>query len=300
MPRDTFDWLEIKPERLKPTANPLLGFDGKRVKPVGMVEVAVQAAERVLIESFVVVEIHPSYNLLMGRGWIHRVQGVPSTLHQVMRCLGPDGNKEPPPSQSGEEELGNLIEEPLVDVQIDHNKLERTTRVGIRLAEEEKRELIDFLSQNADVFAWSHSDMPGISPSSSCHSLNVNSNAKPVRQRQRQRQRRFAPERNWIIAEEVDRLLDAGFIREVYYPDWLSNVVVVRKKNGKWRICIDFTNLNKACSNDSFPLPKIDQMVDATTGYERLTFLNTYSAYNQIPMNPADKEKTSFVTERGT
>ncbi|XP_059629541.1 uncharacterized protein LOC132272400 [Cornus florida] len=93
MPRVTFDRLKIKPEKLKPTGNPLLGFDGKRVEPSGMVELTVQAAERVLIESFVVVEIHPSYNLLMGRGWIHRVQGVPSTLHQVMRCLGPDGTK---------------------------------------------------------------------------------------------------------------------------------------------------------------------------------------------------------------
>ncbi|XP_059658849.1 uncharacterized protein LOC132305192 [Cornus florida] len=87
------DRLEIKPEKLKPTKNPLLGFDRKRVEPIGMVELTVQAAERVLTESFVVVEIHPSYNLLMGRGWVHRVQGVPSTLHQVMRCLGLDGNK---------------------------------------------------------------------------------------------------------------------------------------------------------------------------------------------------------------
>ncbi|XP_059668741.1 uncharacterized protein LOC132313815 [Cornus florida] len=93
MPRDTFDRLEIKRDRLQPTGNPLLGFDGKRVEPVGTVEVAVHATERVLMETFVVVEIHPSYNLLIGRGWIHRVQGVLSTLHQVMRCLGPDGTK---------------------------------------------------------------------------------------------------------------------------------------------------------------------------------------------------------------
>ncbi|XP_059658356.1 uncharacterized protein LOC132304629 [Cornus florida] len=104
MPRVTFDRLEIEPEKLKPTGNPLLGFDGKRVEPIGMVELTVQAAERVLTESFVVVEIHPSYNLLMGRGWIHRIQGVPSTLHQVIRCLGPDGTKNPPPSKDGEEE----------------------------------------------------------------------------------------------------------------------------------------------------------------------------------------------------
>ncbi|XP_059635883.1 uncharacterized protein LOC132278072 [Cornus florida] len=93
MPKVAFDRLEIKPKVLKCTENPLLGFDGKRVKPIGTIELLVRAAEKELVESFVVVEIHPSYNLLIGRGWIHRVQGVPSTLHQVMRCLSPDGNK---------------------------------------------------------------------------------------------------------------------------------------------------------------------------------------------------------------
>ncbi|XP_059650517.1 uncharacterized protein LOC132296323 [Cornus florida] len=159
MPRDTFDQLEINPDRLKPTGNPLLGFDGKRVEPIGMVEVAVYAVERVLMESFMVIEIHPSYNLLMGRGWIHRVQGVPSTLHQVMRCLGPDSTK------------------------IEQSRPERTTRVGVGLTEREKQELIDFLSHNANVFVWSHLDMPGISPLVSCHSLNVDPNARPVKQR---------------------------------------------------------------------------------------------------------------------
>ncbi|XP_059654686.1 uncharacterized protein LOC132301453 [Cornus florida] len=93
IPRVTFDRLEIKPKTLKYTRNPLLGFDGKRVESIGTVELVVRVAERELIKSFVVVEIHPSYNLLMGRRWIHRVHGVPSTLHQVMRCLSPDGNK---------------------------------------------------------------------------------------------------------------------------------------------------------------------------------------------------------------
>ncbi|XP_059671018.1 uncharacterized protein LOC132316557 [Cornus florida] len=215
MLRDTFDRLEIKPDRLKPTGNPLLGFDGKRVEPIGTVEVVVHAAERVLMETFVVVEIHPSYNLLMGRGWIHRVQGVPSTLHLVMRCLGPDGTKviDIHGDQVAAKECYS----------IDRFRPERKTRVGERLAVEEKQELVKFLSQNADVFAWSHLDMPGIDPSVSCHSLNVNPNARPVKQKQRL----FAPERNQIIAKEVDRLLDTRFIREVYYPDWLSNIFMV-------------------------------------------------------------------------
>ncbi|XP_059630114.1 uncharacterized protein LOC132273100 [Cornus florida] len=213
-----------------------------------------------------------------------------------MRCLGPDRTKEPPPSKDGEEEPPVLTTKPLHEVKIDHKKPDQTTKVGSRLTEEEKLELTDFLTRNADVFAWSHSDMPGINPSVSCHSLNVDPNVKPVKQKQR----RFAPERNQIITEKVDRLLEAGFIREVQYPAWLSNIVVVQKKNGKWKVCIDFTNLNKACPKDSFLLPRIDQMVDATTGYERLTFLDAYFGYNQIPIDPVDEEKTSFVTERGT
>ncbi|XP_059635529.1 uncharacterized protein LOC132277696 [Cornus florida] len=93
MTQITFDWLKIAPEKLKPTGNPLLDFDGKWVEPIGIVELPVLADKRELMESFVVVAIHPSYNLLMGRGWIHRVQGVPSTLHQIMSCLSLDRSR---------------------------------------------------------------------------------------------------------------------------------------------------------------------------------------------------------------
>ena len=102
-----------------------------------------------------------------------------------------------------------------------------------------------------------------------------------------------------MINEEVEKLKKNGFVWEVHYPDWLANVVVVRKKNGKPRVCIDFTDLNKACPKDSFPLPQIDMLVDATAGHELLSFMDAYSGYNQILMHPDDQEKTSFVTERG-
>ena len=89
-------------------------------------------------------------------------------------------------------------------------------------------------------------------------------------------------------------------MREVQYPDWLANVVVVKKKNGKWRICINFTDLNKACPKDPFLLPHIDMLVDATTGHELLSFMDAFSGYNQILMHPDNQEKTAFITERGT
>ncbi|KAL6315401.1 hypothetical protein AAG906_000512 [Vitis piasezkii] len=100
----------------------------------------------------------------------------------------------------------------------------------------------------------------------------------------RQRVRRFHPDRQKVIRDEIDKLLEAGFIREVEYPDWLANVVVVPKKEGKWRVCVDYTNLNNACPKDSFPLPRM------------LSFLDAFSGYHQIPMSPADEEKTAFIT----
>ncbi|RVW62197.1 Transposon Ty3-I Gag-Pol polyprotein [Vitis vinifera] len=125
--------------------------------------------------------------------------------------------------------------------------------------------------------------------------LNVFSTAKPVRQKIR----RFHPDRQKIIRNEIDKLLEAGFIREVDYPDWLANVVVVPKKEGKWRVCVDYTNLNNACPKDSFPLPRIDQIVDSIAGQGMLSFLDAFSGYHQIPLSPADEEKTAFLTPYG-
>ena len=84
----------------------------------------------------------------------------------------------------------------------------------------------------------------------------------------------------------------------MYYPDWLANVVLVKKANGKWRMCVDFTDLNKACLNDSFPLARIDQLVDSTTGHKLLTFMDAFLGYNQIKMAKEDQEKTAFITSQ--
>jgi hypothetical protein len=88
-----------------------------------------------------------------------------------------------------------------------------------------------------------------------------------------------------------------GLIREVDYPEWLANVVLVKKANNKWRMCVDFTNLNRACPKDSFPLPRIDLLVDSTSGHQLLSFMGAFSGYNQIQMAEVDQEKTSFITD---
>jgi hypothetical protein len=95
---------------------------------------------------------------------------------------------------------------------------------------------------------------------------------------------------------EVQRLLDMGFIRKVAYPQWLANVVMVRKENGKWWMCSDFTDLNKCFPKDDFPLVRIDKIIDFTTGCEMMVLLDCFSGYNQIWLHKEDEEKTSFIT----
>ena len=109
----------------------------------------------------------------------------------------------------------------------------------------------------------------------------------------------FVQERDKAIVEEVRKLLKASFIREVYYPDWLANVVMVKKANGKWQMYVDFTDFNRACPKDRYPLPRIDTLVDSTARHELLSFMDAFSGYNQIKMNEDNQERTSFVTSQG-
>ena len=97
----------------------------------------------------------------------------------------------------------------------------------------------------------------------------------------------------------MTRLKQAGVIKEVFYPEWLANTVVVKKKSGTWRVCVDFIDLNKVYPKDPFPMPKINQLVDATVGHPRMCFLDAFQGYHQIPLALDDQEKTAFVTPIG-
>ncbi|GKV41028.1 hypothetical protein SLEP1_g48609 [Rubroshorea leprosula] len=152
--------------------------------------------------------------------------------------------------------------EDVEEVQIDDRDPSRKTQIGTKLHPEERAELIAFLRANHDVFAWTSADMPGIPTS--------------------------------VIKEEVEKLLQAGFVRRVDYCEWVANPVLVKKANDKWQMCIDYTNLNDACPKDCYPMPNIDKLVEAASGNERLSLLDAYSGYHQVPMAPEDEEKTSF------
>jgi hypothetical protein len=168
-------------------------------------------------------------------------------------------------------------------------------QIGKDLLELGKNQLIACLRENADLFAWSAADMPGINPSVACHQLTVDPGVSAVAQRRRKQ----SPEKSEAVEKVVKDLLEAKFISEAKYTTWLSNVVLVKKSNGKWRMCVDYTDLNRACPKDAYHLPNIHKLVDNSSGSKLLSFMDAYSWYNQILMAEEDKMKTAFMTESG-
>ena len=155
-----------------------------------------------------------------------------------------------------------------------------------------KQDLLTFLKSNADLFTWTAADMPGISLKFMSHLLSIFPSSKSIAQKRR----RMSPDRALVVQEQVQSLLEARFIHKVVYRTWLSNAVMVKKSNGKWRMCIDYIDLNKACPKDPYPLPSNDGLVDAASSFQLLTFMDAYSGYNQIPKCHHDEEKTVFIT----
>jgi hypothetical protein len=156
--------------------------------------------------------------------------------------------------------------------------------------------LLSCLSRNKDVFAWSGLDLVGVSRAIIEHSLGIDSLVRP----KKQRLLKMSDEQTETAKAEVHRLLEAKFIEPIAYPTWLANVMMVQKKSKKWRMCIDFISLNKACPKDNFPLPRIDKIVDNAAGCEVMSLLDYFSGYHQIHMKEEDKASTSFITPFGT
>jgi hypothetical protein len=161
---------------------------------------------------------------------------------------------------------------------------------------EEQAKLMQFLDKNNNVFAWSTFDLVGVSREVTEHKLQVNPHAKPKKQKLHKK----SEEKIEAVKPKVQWLLDAWFINEVRYPQWLANIVMVRKKNGKWWLCLDFTDLNKWSPKDDFPLARIDQIINSANGCDIIALLDYFWGYHQIWLRREDEEKTSFITPFGT
>ncbi|XP_056690478.1 uncharacterized protein [Spinacia oleracea] len=168
-------------------------------------------------------------------------------------------------------------------------------RVGAGIEKALRNEILSVLREFKDVFAYTVEEMSGIDPSIMTHHLHIKPEYKPVKQKLRHQ----GVERNAAAAAEVKKLLEAGFIKECQYSEWLENVVLVKKPTCAWRMCVDFTDLNKACPKDDHPLPKIDRLVDSTAGHALFSFMDANVGYHQIPMAEEDQPHTTFITSQG-
>ncbi|XP_045822052.1 uncharacterized protein LOC123914933 [Trifolium pratense] len=172
----------------------------------------------------------------------------------------------------------------------------KEVKVGASLQEDVKKDLVSLLQEYVDVFAWSYQDMPGLDTDIVVHKLPLKPECAPVKQEMR----RTRPDMALKIKEEVKKQFDAGFLTVAKYPQWVANIVPVPKKDGKVRMCVDYRDLNRASPKDDFPLPHIDVLVDNTAQSSVFSFMDGFSGYNQIKMNPEDMEKTTFITPWGT
>jgi hypothetical protein len=270
------------------------------------------------------------YNAIMGRGSINKFEAAIHGLYLCMKILGPQGvitvygnqqtahniERDFVPGQRNVHCLTTQREVPEAarqtanehakarllsndgtkTVPLDQATPKQTVVISEDLTSHDEERLIYCLSKNKDVFAWSALDLVGVSRTIIEHSLGINPSVRP----KNQRLRKMSDEKTEAAKAEVHRLLEANFIEPVAYPTWLANVVMVQKKSGKWRMCIDFTSLNKACPKDNFPLPRIDKIVDSAAGCEVMSLLDCFSGYHQIYMKEEDKASTSFITPFGT
>lgn len=172
----------------------------------------------------------------------------------------------------------------------------RMIKIGSQLTREELEPYRALVMEYRDVFAWSYKDLKGIPPEVVQHNIPLIPGAIPIRQKER----RMNPQLQLLVKAELEKLLQAGFIRPVEITDWVSPMVLVKKKNGKLRVCIDYRKLNQATQKDHFPLPFINTILEEVAGHELYTFMDGYSGYNQISIHPEDYHKTAFTTPWGT
>nr|ABA99142.1 retrotransposon protein, putative, Ty3-gypsy subclass [Oryza sativa Japonica Group] len=312
-------------QALTPAPASLCGFGGEAVQVLGQAlsMIAFGSGENRREEQvlFDVVDIPYNYNGIFGRATLNKFEAISHHNYLKLKMPGPAGVivvKGLQPSAASKGDLAiinravhNVEAEPhdlpkhvpkptphgkIIKVQMDDADPTKLVSLGGNMGEEEAESILEVLKKNIGIFAWSPVEVGGVSTDLIMHHLAVKPEAKP----RKQKLRKMSADRQEAAKAEVQKLLRARVIQEIDHPEWLANPVLVRKSNGKWRICVDFTDLNKVCPKDDFPLPRIDQLVDSTAGCELMSFLDAYSGYHQIHMNPPDIPKTAFITPFGT
>ncbi|XP_057517940.1 uncharacterized protein LOC130798860 [Amaranthus tricolor] len=326
--------MKFEEQHLQPLDKPLIGFEGSQVIPLGTIILPVRVGERnesrTMPIRFTVVDLTFPYNTIMGLPLINKIKaaifphqlllqferddgqvgilkGDQVTARQCLTNTLKRGTSTTPSKREREEQSPSVMSvylespnpqerprpvERYEEVDIFGGK---RIKIGKDLPAPIRQDIVATLTEFRDIFAFSTEEMPGIPTNVMCHKLDIKPGYKPVKQKLRHQ----GKERIEAAREEVEKLLRAGFIKECKYSDWLSNVVLVKKANGKWRMCVDFTDLNKACPKDDYPLLKIDLLVDSTAGHALLSFMDANAGYHQIPLAIEDQPHTTFITNAG-
>jgi hypothetical protein len=179
----------------------------------------------------------------------------------------------------------------LEKVDIGNGDKPRPTFISSNLESNFREELIKLLKEYKDCFAWDYSEMPGLDRSIVEHRLPIKPSFRPYKQPPR---KIYKDEVLADVKKEVERLLDANFIRPCRYAEWISNIVPVYKKNGKMRVCIDSRDSSRATPMDGYPMSVADLLVDAAAGHKVISFMDGNAGYNQIFMAIEDISKTTF------
>jgi hypothetical protein len=296
-----FRQMQESEDKIHDATHPLCGFGGRQIVALSKITMSVTfgyvhntRTEQVVFD---IVDMEYPYNAIIGRGTLNAFKAI---LHPAYLCMKIP-SEQGPIAVHESQEAARRAEGSWTDSKAIHNideaeayqqykhKREKAASVdqpkpmllcediadqkvllGSQLSGEQEKTLLRFLFNNKDVFAWTANDLCGVNRDVIEHSLNVDSSFRP----RKQRLRKMSEDKAKGARNEVKRLLSAGVIREVTYPEWLANTVMVKKVNGKWRMCIDFINVNKACPKDEFPLPRIDSIVDAAASAELMSLLD--------------------------
>jgi hypothetical protein len=187
--------------------------------------------------------------------------------------------------------LGSYIE-----VNIGTKEAPRLIKIGKGTLEKERKQLISLVSEYRDVFAFTYDELKAYKDDVFQHTIPLKEDTKPFWQKLGRINSKLAP----LIQAELKKMLDAGIIAPTRHSAWCSNLVVVRKKNGGIRLCIDFRNLNLACIKDNYPLPNMETLLQRVTGSKIMSMLDGFSGYNQVLVRKEDQNKTTFTTPWGT
>ncbi|PKA53719.1 RNA-directed DNA polymerase like [Apostasia shenzhenica] len=296
----------------------LLGFSGKRVQPLGFIALPVSFGDdnghAMSMVNFAVIRAKSGFNAILGRTTLNSFGMVISTPHLYVKfptssgivTIRGDAKQATRCFQIATQLLVDQLDpreshpvvpqEVVINVTLGGEDSSKIVTISSSVNDKQQVDIIALLSEYIDIFAWSPEDVSGVDRAVCEHHLNISSIASPIAQKKRV----MARERQDSIKEEINKLHGAGYIREVRYPQWLTNVVMVKKANGKWRMCVDFHTLNQACPKDTYPLPRIDTMIGRTFRYEVMSFLDAFSGYHQIQMVRENEEKMAFITDFGT